>query len=257
MQLRPCSRVGLDVLHNDDDLPVRARRDRIPDSQAVRRPSRRTAARGGLLRRRPRRSGTRCRPGSGRRGCRSFRRGGQDAGGQVGVCHEVQGSRHHHSDGGRGLMGFTANANASARRIAVARSWQPSTGDQGKVDRRPQDGVGEEGGLVGAGRGHHQQVLLQRHMEAVPVVGPAQKHRVLPGVQEPASQRQVRADPAGAAQGSQAAPAQVQAEQVGEAQVSDGNDAVTVLTSEGSGCRPGSGTVLTGWTRAGNCVGRR
>ena len=23
------------------------------------------------------------------------------------------------------------------------------------------------------------------------------------------------------------------------------------------GCQPGSGTVLTGWTRAGNCVGRR
>jgi hypothetical protein len=78
-------------------------------------------------------------------------------------------------------------------------------------------------------------VLLQRHMEAVPVVGPAQKHRVLPGVQEPASQRQVRADPAGAAQGSQAAPAQVQAEQVGEAQVSDGNDAVTVLYKRGIG----------------------
>ena len=31
----------------------------------------------------------------------------------------------------------TANANASARRIAVAGSWQPSTGDQRKVDGTP------------------------------------------------------------------------------------------------------------------------
>ena len=31
----------------------------------------------------------------------------------------------------------TANANASARRMAVAGSWQPSTGDQQKVDGTP------------------------------------------------------------------------------------------------------------------------
>ena len=31
----------------------------------------------------------------------------------------------------------TANANASARRIAVAGSWQPSTGDQQNVDGTP------------------------------------------------------------------------------------------------------------------------
>jgi hypothetical protein len=33
----PCSRVGYDVLNNDDDLPVRTLRDRVPDGQAVRR----------------------------------------------------------------------------------------------------------------------------------------------------------------------------------------------------------------------------
>ncbi len=33
----PCSRVGFDVLHNEDNLPVRALRDRVPDGQAVRR----------------------------------------------------------------------------------------------------------------------------------------------------------------------------------------------------------------------------
>jgi hypothetical protein len=31
-----CSGVGLDVLHNDDDLPVRTLRDGVPDSQTVR-----------------------------------------------------------------------------------------------------------------------------------------------------------------------------------------------------------------------------
>jgi hypothetical protein len=30
-----CSGVGLDVLHNDDDLPVRTLRDRVPDGQTV------------------------------------------------------------------------------------------------------------------------------------------------------------------------------------------------------------------------------
>jgi hypothetical protein len=32
-----CSGVGLDVLHNDDDLPVRTLRDRVPDGQTVER----------------------------------------------------------------------------------------------------------------------------------------------------------------------------------------------------------------------------
>ena len=32
-----CLCVGLDVLHDDDDLPIRALRDCIPDGQAVRR----------------------------------------------------------------------------------------------------------------------------------------------------------------------------------------------------------------------------
>jgi len=33
----PCSGVGLDILHNDDDLPVRTLRDRVPDGQTIRR----------------------------------------------------------------------------------------------------------------------------------------------------------------------------------------------------------------------------
>jgi len=33
----PRSGVGLDVLHNDDDLSVRSLRDRVPDGQTVRR----------------------------------------------------------------------------------------------------------------------------------------------------------------------------------------------------------------------------
>ena len=111
----------------------------------------------------------------------------------------------------------TANANASARRIAVAGSSQPSTGDQQKVDGHAadvlgvedvdraefgadragqgvdvgfggggddragvaQDDVGQERRLVGAGWGHDEQVLLQRHVEPVPVVGAAEEHRVL------------------------------------------------------------------------------
>jgi hypothetical protein len=33
----PHSRVGLHVLHNDNDLPIRTFRDRVPDSQTVQR----------------------------------------------------------------------------------------------------------------------------------------------------------------------------------------------------------------------------
>ena len=102
----------------------------------------------------------------------------------------------------------------------MAGSWQPSTGDQRKVDGDAadvlrvehvhraeagadragqgvdvglggggddragvaQDDVGEERGLVGAGRGHDQQVLFQRDPQPVPVVGPAEEHRVCVGV---------------------------------------------------------------------------
>ena len=60
-------------------------------------------------------------------------------------------------------------------------------------------------------------MLLQRDPQAVPVVGPAEEHRVLARVGDPVPQRQARADPAGAAQRGQAAPAQPQAEHVGEA----------------------------------------
>ena len=48
-------------------------------------------------------------------------------------------------------------------------------------------------------------------------LGAAQEHRVLAGVDQPVAQREGRADPGRAAQGSQAAPAQVQADDVGEA----------------------------------------
>ena len=34
---RECSGVGLDVLHDDDDLPLRDLRYRVPDGQAIRR----------------------------------------------------------------------------------------------------------------------------------------------------------------------------------------------------------------------------
>jgi hypothetical protein len=34
---RPCSCVGFDILHNDDDLSVWILRDRVPDGQAIRR----------------------------------------------------------------------------------------------------------------------------------------------------------------------------------------------------------------------------
>ena len=58
-----------------------------------------------------------------------------------------------------------------------------------------QDDVGQERRLVGPGRGHHQQVLLQRHVEPVPVVGAAEEHRVLARVDEPVAQREGGADP--------------------------------------------------------------
>ena len=80
-----------------------------------------------------------------------------------------------------------------------------------------QDDIGQERRLVGPGRGHHQQVLFQRDVEPVPVVGAAEEHRLLTRVDDPVAQREGRADPAGAAQGGEAAPAQPQAEEVGEA----------------------------------------
>ena len=137
----------------------------------------------------------------------------------------------------------------------MAGSWQPSTGDQQKVDGHAadvlrvehvdraefgadragqrvdvgfggggddragvaQDDVGQERRLVGAGRRHHEQVLLQRDVQPVPVVGAAEEHRVLARVEDPVAQREGGADPGRAAQRGQAAPAQPQAEDVGEA----------------------------------------
>jgi hypothetical protein len=60
-------------------------------------------------------------------------------------------------------------------------------------------------------------VLFQRDPQAVAVVGAAEEHRVLAGVGDPVPQRKRGADPAGAAQDGQAAPAQPQGEDVGEA----------------------------------------
>ena len=80
-----------------------------------------------------------------------------------------------------------------------------------------QDDVGQERRLVGPWRGHDQQMLFQRDPQAVPVVGPAEEHRVLAGFGDPVPQRERGADPAGAAQRGEAAPAQPQAEDVGEA----------------------------------------
>ena len=150
----------------------------------------------------------------------------------------------------------TANANASARRIAVAGSSHPAdrvpaeggghaadvlgvehvhpavlgahravrrveVGFGGGGDDRAgvaQDDIGQERGLIGAGRRHDQQVLFQRDPQAVPVVGPAQEHRVLVRVRRSGTTAgaAARIRP-GAAQRGQAAPAQPQAEQVGEA----------------------------------------
>ena len=149
----------------------------------------------------------------------------------------------------------TANANASARRIAVAGSSHPGNrvpaegrGDAADVlrvehvhpavlgahrggqavdvglggggdDRAgvAQDDVGQERRLVGPWRGHDEQVLFQRDPQAVPVVGPAEEYRVLVRSGDPVPQRERGADPAGAAQRREAAPAQPQAEDVGEA----------------------------------------
>ena len=80
-----------------------------------------------------------------------------------------------------------------------------------------QDDVSQERGLIRPRRRHHQQVLLQRNTQTVPVMSAAQEHRVLPGIQEAVEQRKRRADPAGAPQRGQAAPAQPQTEHVGEA----------------------------------------
>ena len=83
--------------------------------------------------------------------------------------------------------------------------------------RVAQDDVGQERGLEGPRRRHHQDVLFERDAQPVPVVGAAQEDRVLARVQDPVAQREGGADPARAAQRREAAPAQVQAEEVGEA----------------------------------------
>ena len=80
-----------------------------------------------------------------------------------------------------------------------------------------QDDIGQERRLVGAGRRHHQQVLLQRDAQPVPVVGAAEEDRVLARVQDPVAQREGGADPGRAAQDGQPAPPQPQADDGGEA----------------------------------------
>ena len=47
----------------------------------------------------------------------------------------------------------------------------------------PQDDIGQERRFVGAGRGHHEQVLFERDAQTVPVVGAAEEDRVLARVQ--------------------------------------------------------------------------
>ena len=81
----------------------------------------------------------------------------------------------------------------------------------------PEDDIGQERGLIGPWRRHHQQVLFQRDAQAVPVVRPAEEHRVLVRFGDPVPHRERGADPARAAQRREAAPAQPQAEGVGEA----------------------------------------
>ena len=71
--------------------------------------------------------------------------------------------------------------------------------------------------MIGPRRRHHQQVLLQRDPQAVPVLGAAEEHRVLGWVQQAVPPGQGGADLAGAAQDREAGPAQPQAEDVGEA----------------------------------------
>jgi hypothetical protein len=63
----------------------------------------------------------------------------------------------------------------------------------------PQDDIGQERGLVRPRRRHHQQVLLQRDPQRVPVVGPAQEHRVRGRVEDPVAEREGGADPGRAA----------------------------------------------------------
>ena len=60
-------------------------------------------------------------------------------------------------------------------------------------------------------------MLFERDAQAVPVVSAAEEDRMLTRAQDPVMQREGGADPGRAAQGSEAAPAQVQGEQVGEA----------------------------------------
>ena len=54
---------------------------------------------------------------------------------------------------------------------------------------------GQECGLEGPRRGHHQNVPLERNAQLVPVVGTAEENRVLARVQEPVVQQQGRIRP--------------------------------------------------------------
>ncbi len=150
---------------------------------------------------------------------------------------------------------LTALAKPSARRMAVARSRQPSIGFHRKVDgtppmpcglntstgptRRPDAGgqlehvvlgrgrhdrpgivhdhPGQPAGLAGPRRGHDQRVLFERDAQRVPPLGPAQQDRMSPRVEQPLSGGQRPARPAGPAERREPAPAQPQLEERGVA----------------------------------------
>jgi hypothetical protein len=69
----------------------------------------------------------------------------------------------------------------------------------------------------GSRRRHQQQVLLQRDVQAVPVVGPAEEHRMSMRVKEAQPEGKGATDPAGATQRCQAPPVQPKAEDRSEA----------------------------------------
>ena len=69
-----------------------------------------------------------------------------------------------------------------------------------------QDHRGQQPGLAGPRRGHHQDVLLHRHPQLVPPVGPADTYRVLPRPARPLPGGQRPPGPAGGAERRQSPP---------------------------------------------------
>ena len=177
----------------------------------------------------------------------------------------------------------TANANASARRMAVAGSSHPSTGDQRKVDGDAadvlgvehvdraeagadrggqgvdvgfgaggddragvaQDDVGQEGGLEHPWRGHHEQVFFERDAQGVPVVGPAEEDGVLVGFGDPVPQREGGADPARAAQRRRGGPSAATGRRGGRSLCRGAAAGAGGSAGAGRGCRAGSGRAGT------------